>query len=84
MGEIYRLAKTVVVFLGAPPSLSPESSISHLFKFLNRSDDGKTPEEGGDRNKVDLEAPFESCEADKHAVCKDFVELCLRPWWGRI
>ncbi|KAH7115363.1 heterokaryon incompatibility protein-domain-containing protein [Dactylonectria estremocensis] len=82
MGEIYRLAKTVVVFLGSPPSPS-SSSITDLFKFLNRSGNGTAPDERNDR-RVDTEAVFQRCGVDSYSVCKGFVELCLRPWWGRI
>jgi len=87
MGKIYQLAKKVVVFLGAPPPSSSSSSINDLFKFLNRFGNGNAPEKGGSGRTVDPEAgeaPFQSCGADKYAVCKGFLELCLQPWWGRI
>ncbi|KAM6523092.1 hypothetical protein FSOLCH5_003711 [Fusarium solani] len=82
MGEIYRLAKNVVVFLGSPPSPS-SSSITDLFKFLNRSGNGTALDEQSDR-EVDTDAVFQRCGVDRYSVCKGFVELCLQPWWGRI
>ncbi|KAF2096238.1 HET-domain-containing protein [Rhizodiscina lignyota] len=84
MGEIYRLAKTVVVFLGAPPPPPASNPVSDLFKFLNRVDDGNALEEGSDGKTINIETLFQSCGVDKYDVCKGFVELCLRPWWSRI
>ena len=84
MGDIYRLAKAVVIFLGAPSHMPSSSSIGHLFKFLNRFDNDPTLERPDDGRTVPLEPHFQSCGVDIYDVGKGFVELCLRPWWGRI
>jgi hypothetical protein len=81
MGEIYREAKTVAVFLGAPST--PASSIGGLFKFLRRHEDSQVSQSSGNRKSADVEE-FEASGVDKHTVCKGFVELCLRPWWSRV
>lgn len=81
MGEIYRQAKTVAVFLGAPST--PASSIGELLKFLRRHEDGQVLQSSENGNSADVEE-IEASGVDKHTVCKGFVELCLRPWWSRV
>jgi hypothetical protein len=83
MGDIYKLAKAVVVFLGAP-SPSPLSFIDELFKFLNRFSDGDTLEAKDAGRLDDSDDSFQNSGVDKNAVCKGFAELFLRPWFGRI
>lgn len=82
MGEIYRQAKTVAVFLGAPSPSTSASSIGILLKFLRRHEDGQVSQSSENGNSAVEE--IEASGLDKHTVCKGFVELCLRPWWSRV
>lgn len=78
MGDIYRCAKTVVIFHGWPSKTTREGSfITALFKFLGR------PENSGISNTEtsteDNADPFRSCSFDKALVCKGFIDFCCRP-----
>lgn len=83
MGEIYRMAKTVILFLGAP-SHSTVTWMESLFRFLNRS----TPElAGGPYAKdklIGLDQSCVKCQTKAEDVGKGFIEACLQPWWGRL
>jgi Heterokaryon incompatibility protein (HET) len=83
MGQIYSLAKTVNVFLGAPlPSNS--TFINSFIKFLNRDDEGQAANRYAKEGLNGLHRICEKCQTDLHNVCKGFIEACLQPWWGRV
>ena len=83
MGQIYSLAKTVNVFLGAP---SPHNStfINSFLRFLNRDDEGQAADRYAEEGLSGLDRICEKCQTDVRDVCKGFLEACLQPWWGRI
>ncbi|KAH7361333.1 heterokaryon incompatibility protein-domain-containing protein [Pyrenochaeta sp. MPI-SDFR-AT-0127] len=83
MGQIYSLAKTVNVFLGAPSS-SDSTSIDTLLKFLNREDPEKAAMLYAKDGTKALENIGTNYQVDMRDVCTGFVETCLQPWWGRI
>ncbi|KIW08032.1 uncharacterized protein PV09_00976 [Verruconis gallopava] len=79
MGDIYRFAKRVVIFHGAPSTTTPAGSlITALFKFLTRFDQ----EDGTEMPNRAEEDPFVGF--DKAYVCKGFIDFCCRPWWRRV
>ncbi|KAE9380825.1 hypothetical protein N431DRAFT_449575 [Stipitochalara longipes BDJ] len=85
MGDIYRLAKTVVIFHGWPSTTTREGSlITALFKFLGRSNHNGTSSTEISQTNDDLDDPFRSCGLDKVLVCKGFIDFCCRPWWRRV
>jgi hypothetical protein len=80
MGRIYGLAKTVIVFLGAPSSTN-SSLLDTLFQFLTNvgsalEDKPRMPQTSGQYQEHNRPVPDE--------VCKCLVELFLLLWWGRI
>jgi hypothetical protein len=85
MGDIYRLAKTVVIFHGWPSTTTPEGSwITTLFKFLTRSDHNGTSNTESAYTNDTRDDPFRSCGLDKTQVCMGFIDFCCRPWWKRV
>jgi hypothetical protein len=85
MGDIYRLAKTVVIFHGWPSTTTREGSlITALFKFLTRSDHNGTLNTESSQTNGNVDDPFRSCGLDKALVCKGFIDFCCRPWWRRV
>lgn len=83
MGQIYSLAKTVNVFLGAP-SPSKSTFINSFLKFLNRDDEGQAADRYAEEGLRGLDKICEKCQTDVRDLCKGFMETCLQPWWGRI
>lgn len=83
MGQIYSLAKTVNVFLGAP-SPSNSTFINSFLKFLNRDDEGQAANRYAEEGLKGLHRICKKCQTDVRDVCKGFIEACLQPWWGRI
>ena len=85
MGDIYRLAKTVVIFHGWPSTTTREGSlITALFKFLARPDDNGTLNTKSSQTNGNVDDLFRSCGLDKALVCKGFIDFCCRPWWRRV
>jgi hypothetical protein len=83
MGQIYSLAKTVNVFLGAP-SLSNSTFINSFLTFLNRDDKGEAAIRYAEEGLRGLDRICEKCQINVPDICKGFMEACLQPWWGRI
>jgi hypothetical protein len=83
MGQIYSLAKTVIVFLGAPSPFK-STSIHSLFKFLNRDDKEQAANRYAEEGLKGLQRVCKKCQTDVPSVCIGFIEVCLQPWWGRI
>lgn len=85
MGEIYRLAKKVVVFLGSPSRTTQHAScITELFKFLSRPDHGDVSQNklsNANGKAADL---FRHCGFEQATICNGFIALCCRPWWRRV
>ena len=85
MGDIYRLAKTVVIFHGWPSTTSPAGSLlTALFKFFSRSVDNGVSDTESSQANVHIDDPLRSCDLDKSIVCQGFIDFCFRPWWGRV
>jgi hypothetical protein len=85
MGDIYRLAKTVVIFHGWPSTTTRQGSlITALFKFLTRSDHNSTSNPDSAQTNGNVDDPFRSCGLDKALVCNGFIDFCRRPWWRRV
>jgi hypothetical protein len=85
MGDIYRLAKKVVIFHGWPSTTTQEGSlITALFKFLTRSDHNSTPNAESAQTNGNVDDAFWNCGLDKALVCKGFIDFCCRPWWRRV
>jgi hypothetical protein len=85
MGDIYRLAKTVVVFHGWPSTTTPAGSLlTALFKFFSRSVNNGVSDTESSQANIDVEDPFRSCGLDRSIVCQGFIDFCFRPWWGRV
>jgi hypothetical protein len=85
MGDMYRLAKTVVIFHGWPSTTTREGSlITALFKFLARSDHNGASNTESAQTSGNVDDPFRSCGLGKALVCKGFIDFCCRPWWRRV
>ncbi|KAK3649680.1 hypothetical protein LTR56_006640 [Elasticomyces elasticus] len=83
MGEIYRRAKTVDLFLGAPSPSKP-TSIDRLFKFLNRDDPGHAASRFDEAGLAGINEICEKDQLNVRDVCIGFDEACRQPWWSRI
>ncbi len=85
MGDIYRLARKVVIFHGWPSKTTREGSlITALFQFLSRSDADGASNIESTQTSSSASDPFQRRGLDKALVCKGFIDFCCRPWWRRV
>jgi hypothetical protein len=83
MGQIYGLAKTVNIFLGAP-SPNQVTEIDVLFRYLERDEDGEAVQRLAKEGLLAVENFCEECGIDLRGICRGFTEVFLQPWWSRI
>lgn len=87
MGEIYSLAKAVVVFLGTPGSAAPRSPVNDVFSFLRRRARETAAYVSNHHDDEVTDCLEELCREhslDQWRVCRGFLEMCAQPWWSRI